>query len=47
MEPSFGGVSPIILLIVVLFPAPFLPRRPTTSPFDTVMETSKRIWLNP
>ena len=37
----------MMLRMVVLFPAPFLPRRPTTSPFVTVRETSKRIWLRP
>ena len=42
MVPSFGGVSPMILRMVVLLPAPFRPRSPTTSPLETVREISKR-----
>ena len=30
--PVFGGVSPMMLLMVVVLPAPFRPRRQTSSP---------------
>jgi len=38
---------PQMLFIVVVFPAPFLPRRPTISPFRRDRETSNRMWLWP
>ena len=34
-----GGVRPMMLLIRVLFPMPFLPRMPIISPFDSSNET--------
>jgi hypothetical protein len=37
----------MILLMVVLFPAPFSPRSPTISPCETFRETPKRMWLRP
>jgi hypothetical protein len=33
--------------IVVDFPAPFGPRKPKTSPFSTVKETSLTAWSEP
>ena len=33
--PDVGGMKPVIILIVVDFPAPFGPRKPRTSPFAT------------
>ena len=36
--PSVGGRNPVIILMVVDFPAPFGPRKPSTSPFATVKE---------
>jgi hypothetical protein len=47
MVPVRGGVNPMILRKVVVFPTPFLPRRQTVSPFSIASETPKRIWLSP
>ena len=38
--PEVGGMKPVIMRIVVDFPAPFGPRKPSTSPFPTSNETS-------
>jgi hypothetical protein len=43
MLPDLGGVSPMILRKVVVFPAPFLPNRQTASPSLTSKEIPKRI----
>ena len=34
-RPSLGGMKPVMTRIVVVFPAPFGPRKPRTSPFAT------------
>jgi len=36
--PEVGAVNPEIIRIVVVFPAPFGPRKPTISPFFTSKE---------
>src|SRR4051812_29830885 len=36
--PSVGGMKPVIMRMVVDLPAPFGPRKPSTSPFSTVNE---------
>src|SRR5436305_1694344 len=38
--PSEGGMNPVIIRIVVDLPAPFGPRKPSTSPRSTSNETS-------
>ena len=38
-SPSVGGMKPVIMRMVVVLPAPFGPRKPSTSPFSTVNET--------
>src|SRR5688500_14534044 len=38
--PEVGGRNAVRIFIVVLFPAPFGPRKPTTSPFSTSNEMS-------
>src|SRR5688572_20315429 len=38
-EPSVGGIKPVIMRMLVDFPAPLGPRKPRTSPFATVNET--------
>jgi hypothetical protein len=43
MLPFLGGVKPMILLKVVVLPAPFLPRRQTASPSFTLKEIPNRI----
>jgi hypothetical protein len=45
--PARGGVRPIMLLSVVVFPAPFLPKRQTDSACLTSKEIPKSIWLVP
>ena len=35
IRPSVGGKYPVSIRIVVDFPAPFGPKKPTTSPFST------------
>src|SRR5437660_12148667 len=39
--PEVGNRNPVSMRIVVVFPAPFGPRKPTISPFAT----SKETWL--
>ena len=39
-SPAVGGMKPVIIRIVVDFPAPFGPRNPSTSPRSTPNETS-------
>jgi hypothetical protein len=39
-EPEVGGKKPVSIFIVVDFPAPFGPRKPRTSPLETVKERS-------
>ena len=36
--PDVGGMKPVIIRMVVDFPAPFGPRNPSTSPFLTSKE---------
>src|SRR5713101_8349642 len=38
-SPPDGGMNPVIMRIVVDLPAPFGPRKPSTSPFFTVNDT--------
>jgi hypothetical protein len=45
--PSVGGMKPVRIRIVVVFPAPFGPRKPTTSPFSTLNETSSTATRSP
>ena len=40
-EPEVGAIKPVIIFMVVVFPAPFGPRKPITSPFFT----DKLSWL--
>ena len=37
-SPALGGMKPVIMRMVVDLPAPFGPRKPSTSPFSTVKE---------
>ena len=37
--PAEGGMNPVIIRMVVDLPAPFGPRKPSTSPRSTVNET--------
>src|SRR5690242_697325 len=39
-RPDVGARYPVIIFIVVDLPAPFGPRKPSTSPFGTIKETS-------
>ena len=41
--PDFGGFKPMMLLKVVVLPAPLRPSRQTTCPFLTFRDTSKRM----
>ncbi|OQC26274.1 MAG: hypothetical protein BWX70_02358 [Verrucomicrobia bacterium ADurb.Bin070] len=45
--PAVGGMNPVIIRIVVDFPAPFGPRKPRTSPFSTEKETPLTAWNEP
>jgi hypothetical protein len=45
--PERGGTRPMMLLSVVVLPAPFRPSRQTTSPSATSSERSYRMWLSP
>src|SRR5438552_16242100 len=45
--PTVGGMSPVIMRMVVDFPAPFGPRKPSTSPRSTVNEMSSTARLGP
>ena len=38
--PAVGGNYPVSIFIVVVFPAPFGPRKPTISPRSTLKQTS-------
>src|SRR5215217_2357147 len=38
IRPSFGGMNPVIMRIEVDLPAPFGPRKPSTSPRSTENE---------
>ena len=38
--PRVAGMNPVRMRIVVVFPAPFGPRKPSTSPFATENERS-------
>jgi len=37
--PEVGGINPVIIRMLVDFPAPLGPRNPSTSPFSTENET--------
>jgi hypothetical protein len=45
--PELGGMNPVIMRMVVDFPAPLGPRKPRTSPFFTVKETPFTAWIVP
>src|SRR6267143_6528602 len=45
--PAVGGMNPVIMRMVVDFPAPFGPRKPSTSPRSTVNEMSSTARLGP
>src|SRR6516164_10511240 len=45
--PAVGARNPVIIFIVVDLPAPFGPRKPSTSPFGTVKETSSTATRGP
>ena len=45
--PEVGGRNPVIIRIVVDFPAPFGPRNPRTSPSLTEKETPFTAWKSP
>src|SRR5437868_15132602 len=38
IAPEVGGMKPVIMRMVVDLPAPFGPRKPSTSPFSTLNE---------
>ena len=40
-------MNPVIIRIVVDFPAPFGPRKPSTSPFPTEKEIPFTAWKSP
>jgi hypothetical protein len=44
--PCFGMIKPIMLFIVVVFPAPFLPNNVVSSPSFTRRLMPLRIWLS-
>src|SRR6266850_353137 len=39
-EPEVGGRTPVMIRMVVVFPAPFGPRKPRISPLSTLNVTS-------
>src|SRR5208337_2895892 len=45
-RPLVGGRNPVIIRIVVVFPAPLGPRKPNTSPSGTKKETSSTTFLS-
>src|SRR5262245_28269087 len=45
--PAVGGKFPATILTSVDLPAPLSPMRPTTSPAETVRQTSSRAWIAP
>src|ERR1041384_4775697 len=46
-SPSVGGIKPVIMRMVVDFPAPFGPRNPSTSPLLTLKDTSSTAIFEP
>ena len=46
-DPDDGGIKPVIIRMVVDFPAPFGPRKPNTSPFATLKEIPFTAWKEP
>ena len=46
-SPSEGGMKPVSTFIIVLLPAPFGPRKPTTSPAPISKETSSSAFWAP
>ena len=47
IAPDRALTSPMMALSVVVFPAPFRPSKPTTSPAATSSDTSRRTWTAP
>src|SRR5258706_15014079 len=47
MRPSVGGMKPVIMRMVVDLPAPFGPRKPSTSPRSTLNEMPSTARLAP
>src|SRR5262245_58136393 len=47
MRPEVGGMKPVTMRMVVDLPAPFGPRKPSTSPRSTVKEMSSTARLAP
>src|SRR4051794_20921762 len=45
--PDVGGINPVIIRIEVDFPAPFGPRKPSTSPRSTENDTPSTARLGP
>src|SRR5579862_8809167 len=45
--PEVGGKNPVITRMVVVFPAPLGPRKPSTSPFCTLKLTSETANVGP
>ena len=45
--PAVGGRKPVIIRMVVDFPAPFGPRKPRTSPAATEKDTPFTAWNEP
>src|SRR5690554_6949863 len=45
--PDVGGRKPVIIRIVVDLPAPFGPRKPSTSPLSTANDTPRTAWIGP
>src|SRR5262245_45261154 len=46
-RPEVGGMKPVIMRMVVDLPAPFGPRKPSTSPFPTSNETPSTASFGP
>jgi hypothetical protein len=47
MVPEEGDNIPMIVLTVVVFPAPFRPSSVANSPLSIVSDKSLRMWLSP
>ena len=47
MRPEVGGMKPVIMRMVVDLPAPFGPRKPSTSPRSTVNEIASTARFGP
>src|SRR5258708_39563196 len=45
--PSVGGMKPVLIRMVVDFPAPFGPRKPSTSPRSTENDTPSTARFGP